>query len=225
MKSLQNSGGGNRRASEAASRVAAILRVATKLFLKQGYARASLNDVVAIAGGSKATLRKYFTNKAGLFSAVIADVSAKFVADAHLRELQGDPEQVLREFGEIVLRFYLAHDSLTAYRAVVAEGHGSPVMAKSFYEQGHKLVQAALAERLDAWNHDGLIATKNSMDLADLFLHLIRAGLYEQRLIGLRKEPGKEEISARITIAVRLFLHGISPVPTDPTFKVNSARV
>jgi TetR/AcrR family transcriptional repressor of cmeABC operon len=149
--------------------VATILCVATTLFLKQGYARTSLNDVVARAGGSKATLRKYFRNKAGLFSAVIADVSARFVADAHLRELAGNPEQVLRKFGETVLRFYLAQDSLTAYRTVVAEGHGSRMMARSFYEQGHKLVQAALAERLDAWNRDGAIATENAFDAADLF--------------------------------------------------------
>jgi hypothetical protein len=90
---------------------------------------------------------------------------------------------------------------------------------------GHKLVQAALAERLDAWNRDGVIATENAVDLADLFLHLIRAGLYELRLIGLRKEPSKDEISARIKTAVRLFVHGLSPGPAVPSSKVQSAPI
>jgi len=201
--------GGNRRGAEAASRVAIILRVAARLFLRRGYAHTSLNDIVALAGGSKATLRKYFRDKAGLFSAVIAEVSSTFVANAHLKDIDGPPERVLRAFGEIVLGFYLAEESLTAYRGVVAEGEGNPAMARSFYEQGHRLVQAALAERLAAWQGDGLVASEDAQDDADLFLHLIRAGIYEQTLIGLRKPPGRREISARVSGAVRLFLHGV----------------
>jgi TetR/AcrR family transcriptional regulator, mexJK operon transcriptional repressor len=201
--------GGNRRSAEAASRVALILRVAKRLFLREGYANTSLNDIIALAGGSKATLRKYFKDKAGLFSAVIADVSTNFVASAHLKDIVGAPEEVLRAFGEIVLRFYLAEESLAAYRGVVAEGVKSPAMARSFYEQGHCLVQAALAERLAAWHRTGLVVSANALDDADLFLHLIRAGIHEQCLIGLRQSPGRPEISARISSAVRIFLHGV----------------
>jgi len=201
--------GGNRRGSEAAARLEIILRVATRLFLRRGYAGTSLNDVLALAGGSKATLRKYFKDKSGLFAAVIGDVSTRFVANAHLRDAKGPPDEVLRAFGEVVLRFYLAEHSLAAYRGVVGEGHRSPAMARSFHEQGHRLVQAALAERLAQWHREGSIASPDPLDDADLFLHLIRAGLYEQRLIGLRKAATRQEIAARVARAVRLFLHGI----------------
>jgi len=201
--------GGNRRGSEAAARQALILRVATRLFLRRGYAGTSLNDVVARAGGSKATLRKYFRDKSGLFAAVIADVSTKFVASAHLGELEGTPDEVLRAFGQVVLGFYLDDHSLAAYRGVVAEGHRSPDMARSFHEQGHRLVQATLAERLALWHREGSVLSPDPLDDADLFLHLIRAGPYEQRLIGLRKAPTRQEVSRRVAGAVRLFLHGV----------------
>jgi AcrR family transcriptional regulator len=199
----------NRRGSEAAARLAAILKVATRLFLRNGYAGTSLNDVLARAGGSKATLRKYFRDKSGLFEAVIADVSTRFVADAHLGDIKGAPDEVLRRFGEIVLGFYLAEGSLAAYRGVVAEGHRSPAMARSFHQRGHRLVQAALAERLAQWHREGRVASSDPMDDADLFLHLVRAGAYEQRLIGLRKAPGRQEIASRVASAVRVFLRGI----------------
>jgi len=200
---------GNRRGAEAASRVKALLRVARQLFLRKGYAGTSLNEVIALAGGSKATLRKYFRNKAGLFSAVIAEVSRDFVACVHLRDIQGEPDQVLQSFGERVLNFYLAEDSLVCYRGVVAEGQGNPPMARSFHRQGHGLIQAALAERLEQWNRQGLIVSANALDDADLFLHLIRAGPYERRLIGLTGAPGRQQVSARIGRAVQLFLHGL----------------
>jgi TetR/AcrR family transcriptional regulator, mexJK operon transcriptional repressor len=208
MKCGRTPGKGNRRGVEAASRIALLLRVATHLFLQRGYARTSLNDVVKRAGGSKATVRKYYRNKAGLFAAVIADVSARFVASAHLQDIPGAPEQVLRAFGRTVLTFYLAADSLACYRGVVAEGHASRVMAQAFYRQGHQLVQSALAERLAGWRREGRLLGGNPMDDANLFLHLIRAGVYEQRLIGLRKAPGRREIAARVASAVQLFLHG-----------------
>jgi AcrR family transcriptional regulator len=189
-----------------------LLRVAQRLFQQRGFAHTSLNDVVALAGGSKATLRKYYKNKAGLFSAVMEDVSSSFVANAHLRELKGEPEQVLRAFGETVLKFYLAEDSLACYRGVVAEGHGEPAMAQSFYRQGHQRVQAALAEQLASWHQSGRVASAHHLDDADLFLHLIRAGIYEQRLIGLRNSVSRQEVSARIARAVQLFLRGIGTV-------------
>jgi len=201
---------GNRRSAEARTRLNAILTAARRLFTKQGYANTSLNDVVALAGGSKATVLKYFRNKAGLFAAVIADVSQRFVAAARLADIQGTPAQVLQAYGEVVLRFYLANDSMVAYRGVVAEGHRYPAMARAFYLQGHTLVEAALAERLQAWRRSGLADTAGGLDDADLFLHLLRAGLYEQRLLGIRRPPTQKEISATIARAVQVFLHGIT---------------
>ena len=43
---------------------------ATELFLEKGYDAVSLDDIVNHAGGSKASLYKYFGNKDGLFKAI-----------------------------------------------------------------------------------------------------------------------------------------------------------
>lgn len=201
---------GNRRGLEAHTRLSTVLAVARKLFLKKGYAGTSLNDVVALAGGSKATVLKYFGNKAGLFAAVIADVSRQFVVAAHLEDIEGTPSEVLEEFGGIVLKFYLATESKLAYRGIVAEGHRNPSMAAAFYREGHVRVKLALAGRLMAWTQDGLMSSIDAEDDADLFLHLLRAGLYEKRLLGIASPPTAQEIASRVSRAVQVFLRGIA---------------
>ncbi|MEF1243490.1 TetR/AcrR family transcriptional regulator, partial [Vibrio campbellii] len=40
-----------------------IIEVATELFIEQGYKDTSLDQIVAICGGSKQTLYRYFSNK------------------------------------------------------------------------------------------------------------------------------------------------------------------
>jgi AcrR family transcriptional regulator len=200
---------GNRRGAEARDRLETLLSCARRLFLERGYEGTSLNDVVLVAGGPKATVLKYFGNMAGLFSAVIADVSAAFVAAAHLEDLAGPPAQVLQALGERLLRFYLASDSLIVYRGVVAGGSRHRSMALPFFRGGHLTVVVALAARLAHWHRAGLVAGGDSRDDADLFLHLIRAGLYEQRLLGIRGAPAKREITACVDRAVHIFLWGV----------------
>ena len=48
----------------------ALLISANDLFLERGYDAVSLDDIVNHAGGSKASIYKYFGNKEGLFTAI-----------------------------------------------------------------------------------------------------------------------------------------------------------
>jgi TetR/AcrR family transcriptional repressor of adeIJK operon len=51
-------------------RCLAFLLSANELFLQHGYDAVSLDDIVNHAGGSKASIYKYFGNKDGLFTAI-----------------------------------------------------------------------------------------------------------------------------------------------------------
>nr|WP_240775447.1 TetR/AcrR family transcriptional regulator [Photobacterium damselae] len=42
-----------------------IIEVATELFIEHGYKDTSLDQIVAVCGGSKQTLYRYFGNKEG----------------------------------------------------------------------------------------------------------------------------------------------------------------
>ena len=48
-----------------------IVRSAAKLFLERGYDSVSINEIIAVVGGSKETIYSNFGNKAKLFEAVV----------------------------------------------------------------------------------------------------------------------------------------------------------
>ena len=79
-----------------AERRSAILRAARVCFLDRGFLRTSISEIIAISGGSRATIYHEFGSKEGLFAALISSV----LTDMRLPEIaDGPPEKVLREFG------------------------------------------------------------------------------------------------------------------------------
>src|SRR5688500_1436871 len=48
-----------------------IVRLAAPLFLKKGYDNVSIDEIIGVAGGSKATIYAWFGGKEGLFEAVV----------------------------------------------------------------------------------------------------------------------------------------------------------
>ena len=199
-----------RRRLAADARIRRFLEIAETLFLENGYAGTSLNDVIRLAGGSKATLSAAFGSKAGLFEAVIAS-GADAVA-SRLRTAAPDdaPALALRVIGELILDFYLAPRALVAYRGVISEGHREPAMARAFYRRGHAQVVAPLADRLRTWKRRGLLTLRDPRAEADRFTHVLRSGLYEQVLLGIRRCPTRRQVRAQVAAAVRTYLLGLS---------------
>src|SRR5262245_39696811 len=48
-----------------------IIRLAAPLFLKKGYDNVSIDEIIGVVGGSKATIYAWFGGKEGLFEAVV----------------------------------------------------------------------------------------------------------------------------------------------------------
>jgi len=184
------------------------------LFQKQGYEHTTLADILARSGGSKATLRKYFGNKAGLFAAVVTAATERFVQTLDEPDSLAPPACALLEIGVAILKFYLQPQALAAYRGVVGSGYHEHAMARAFYEKGHALVRERVATRLRLWHTMGLLTSADSDRDADCLLHLLRAGVYEQSLIGLRQSTSNASINATVRRAVEIFLHGVAP--SDP---------
>ncbi|MEY4760775.1 MAG: hypothetical protein RLZZ200_631 [Pseudomonadota bacterium] len=183
-----------------------ILDTATALFLDRGYAGTSLNDIVRIAGGSKATLVTEFGNKAGLFAAVMQGGADELLDRLGHLPQGGDPGAVLRHIGRLVLDFYLSPRSLVAYRGVISEGQKEPTMARVFYRQGHARIVAAIAARLEDWQGALLLGRDDLQAEADRFVHLLRSGVYEQVLLGVRRTATAAQRERQVASAVATFL-------------------
>lgn len=120
----------SRRGAEAEARLRRIQEVAQRMFVARGYHHTSLDAILARSGGSKATLLKYFGNKAGLLTAGLNRVAEHLVADAVRTAQSGEPRKALTAFGKAVLTFYVRPDALVIYRSVIAEGYRHPALAR-----------------------------------------------------------------------------------------------
>jgi AcrR family transcriptional regulator len=111
-----------------------ILQGAIQVFLKEGYARTSMDRVSAAAGVSKQTIYSHFQDKEGLFKALIERLTvACFQSIFSIEKLQGEPAILLRQIAE----FYLTKvadnpDYLALLRLIITESQNFPELAKLY---------------------------------------------------------------------------------------------
>ena len=197
------------RGAEAQARVQRIVAAAQRLFVTRGYHRTSLEAILKRSGGSKATLRKYFGNKAGLLGVVLTDAAARCVARADRAAEHRSVEGALRAFARVVLEFYCRRDSLLVYRAVVAETAAQPEVGRRFHNGGHMTFVAALGRHLTSWQERRVLLLVDATADADRFLHMLRAGPHDQALLGVLKSVPRAAIGVHVDACVRTFLRGL----------------
>ncbi|MDB5806526.1 MAG: transcriptional regulator, TetR family protein [Betaproteobacteria bacterium] len=98
------------------------IAAAEQLFLERGFAGASVNEVVRIAGGSLATLYAEFGTKEALFEAVLSQRAAAIFAEglqepAHIADVAAE----LHALATRMQARILSADGLAIYRLAVAE--------------------------------------------------------------------------------------------------------
>ncbi len=196
----------------------AIVAAAAEVFLEIGYERASMDEVARRAGGSKATLYKYYSSKEELFETVVRNYSARFLTEAasgltHPKNQHLSLEQKLTRFGEDMLRVVTCdNQALQIYRVVLGEaGHSN--IGQLFLESGIRQSMEALAQEMEAAIKRGELAPADPMLRAIQFTALIKAET--EVLFFLRDMPdfSQEKVSHMVSNGVRFFLDGAVKKP------------
>ena len=126
-----------------ADKARTILAGALEVFTTQGYAAASMDRIAKTCGVSKPTLYTYFTNKEGLFVALIQQMTS-----SHRQSVFGilstaetplPPEQVLRKMAAMVTDNFSDNQTLlTLMRLVIGESERFPELSKRFVREVKK---------------------------------------------------------------------------------------
>ncbi len=98
-----------------------ILKGALPQFLKNGYARASMDRIASSAGVSKQTLYSYFSDKDGLFHALIEHIANEKFQLVWSQPLEGEAEEVLKGLAQRILSQVNKTDHVAFFRLIVAE--------------------------------------------------------------------------------------------------------
>jgi TetR/AcrR family transcriptional repressor of mexJK operon len=101
-----------------------IVRLAWPLFLKKGYDNVSIDEIISLVGGSKATIYAWFGGKEGLFEAVVRQKCEDVVLAIHT-DTTGSLEAQLTEIGRSFLAMVLSPPILEFHRLMVSIGRNS----------------------------------------------------------------------------------------------------
>lgn len=112
-----------------------IVEGALKVFLKYGYEGTSMNRVAEEAGVIKQTIYSHFSDKEGLFKAIIESVTLQHLKDEFGGDEIGadtDPEFVLRKIGSLFTGRQNDKNYIALMRTVIGESSRFPELARLY---------------------------------------------------------------------------------------------
>ena len=170
-----------------------VLDGARTVFMRDGYERASVDDIAREAGVSKATLYAYFPDKRLLFME-IATAECRRQADEAVALVDDSlpVDAILRIAAEKIIAFLTSEFGQRIFRIAVAESESFPALAQEFYESGPKLVQGRIAEFLRCAVQKGELAIDDIELAATQFAVLCKADLHDSLIFGApTRDPQK----------------------------------
>jgi TetR/AcrR family transcriptional repressor of mexJK operon len=188
-----------------------ILDAAQAVFLREGYARATMDQVAALAAVSKQTVYKHFADKERLFAAVVTDQIDATEALTHTMvaalgasdDVAGD----LRAFARRHIAEVTEPHLLRLRRIVIAEADRFPDLAQAWYASGPERAHATLAEQFRALADRGLLRVDDPLLAAQNFNWLVLSiPLNEAMFRGSDTRFTTRQLHRWADEAVRIFL-------------------
>ena len=189
----------NPKASLMKRKRAAIVDAARCAFLENGYASTSMDRIAAAAGVSIKTVYRHFDNKDDLFSAVMQAACRQDGALEGWDDEPGErapsldrpwfskpPGTALVMAGVEYLQHVLSAEQLALYRVVTQDAHRFPELGRRYREEVIEHRNAVFARYLDRWAASQRWKIRHPGRAANAFAAMLRAGLFEDALHGLR---------------------------------------
>jgi TetR/AcrR family transcriptional regulator, mexJK operon transcriptional repressor len=192
-----------------------IVRLAAPLFLKKGYDNVSIDEIIGVVGGSKATIYAWFGGKEGLFEAVVRQECSDVVLAIHA-DPAGSLEVQLTEIGQSFLAMVLSPPILEFHRLMVSIGRTFPATSRLFYETGPASAYSIVASWVAKQQKEGRIADdEDPYRLAVLFLDMLIGEHQLSWLTSMPRAARRDKMDETVRIAVKVFLRGCA-APREP---------
>jgi AcrR family transcriptional regulator len=185
----------------------AIHQAGTAVFLRSGYASATMDLIAAEAGVSKQTVYNHFHSKEGLFKAIVEDLTSTLMAPLVVRDAaKSTPDRVLRSLARDFLSLMLRPSSLALYRLIVAESARFPELGGAIYAVGTGRLLAMLADYLAWETRNGRLSVAEPALAAEQLVGMLTGRIQLRALLGVRPAPDDADLGRRAEHAVSCFL-------------------
>jgi TetR/AcrR family transcriptional repressor of mexJK operon len=191
---------------------AALVQAARTLFLRQGYAGTTMEEIAALAGLTKRTAYNNYGDKEALFTEVVEDILA--YAEAFARGLHqefaarvaaADLEAALHDLGRRLALGIVRPEVIALRRLLIREAGAFPRLGGEYFERAPGQVLAALAAGFRDLARRRLLRVTDPARAAAQFAYLV-AGEPLDRAVLVGTIPARQRIVAGAREGVRTFL-------------------
>lgn len=192
-----------------------VLDGARSVILARGFEGASVDDIAREAGVSKATMYRYYPDKAALFAAVMRRDCGRQAGALMGVEVEGRSlEAILIDLCERHIAFITSPCAQGVFRAAVSESARFPEIGQAFYASGLDRSRAWLAPLLAAAAERGELDVDDADLAAHRFFMLCQSEVFFKQLFGIVVGYDAAEISARAENTAKAFLRMYRPAQT-----------
>lgn len=190
-----------------------ILDAGRELFLAQGFAETSMDQVTARSGVSKATVYNHFPSKEKLFEAAVRTRAEEvFAALPALDPHHEPPEDMLTRYFHTLLQVLLSEEGTSMCFLLMSEGRRFPDNARLIYETGFGRGLREMADYLNELNRLGTLRVPDPAWAAGRLLAIVMPPL-PMMCAGFASQSAPEPDEVRL--AIRLFLYGVQNLEKD----------
>lgn len=201
-----------RREARRRDRREAIIDVAARYFLDNGYAATTMSGIAAALGGSKGTLWNHFPSKEALFAAVLDHATTAYRAQlSEILDPCGQLVPTLHRVAVSLLEKVTSPDAIALHRLVMSEGGRFPEMSRIFFEMAPRHIRALLAGFLAGAMDRGQLRPDDPMLAARVLMTLTMSGCHQQLLMGQIAQPTRHQIDEDTGFAVDIFMRAYAP--------------
>lgn len=214
----------------------ALLLAAMEVFQEKNFEQASMDDIAARAGSSKATLYRYFDSKESLFIELVRHTavgqgsqmmsllyrsggmtdnsrrSNELVDPYALLDPGKDVATTLSSFGQHVLKAFHTPQALGVNRMVIAASV-NPEIGRIFYEQGPARALSYLEQYFSRVIADGHLRSADPHVVACHFFGLLESEVHQAGLFNVVTQLSDKEVKGTVARAMDVFLRAYGRVP------------
>ena len=191
---------------------AAVVAAARTLFLRQGYAGTTMEEIAALAGVAKRTLYNNYPDKGTLFTGIVVEVIA--YAEEFARGLReeltvevtaANLRARLDDLGRRLALGIVRPEVVALRRLLIGEAREFPALATEYFDRAPGRVLDALASGFEHLGRAGLLRLTDARHAAAQFAYLV-AGEPLDRAVLVGTTAPKEHVIAGAREGVETFL-------------------
>jgi AcrR family transcriptional regulator len=200
----------------------AIQAAALEVFLRQGYAATTLDDIASATPASRQTVYNQFGDKERLFLAVVdAELTAtlaelRAATEAFAHDPGSDPAEELVDLARRVVRTFLSPRTARLRVLVQSEAPRNPRLLELWQKRAATPVWSVLIGHLARLAHGGALAIEDPVRAAGQFVALVTGTVWQMTELGTFTATDlstldEEQLDEAIRANVGLFVRGHRP--------------